>query len=418
MQPHRYLRLVALLTALMLAPVVFVNVVVDPFGIFRRWHLPHVPRDPVFWSRVSAGERVTEKCQVVLMGSSRTMHGYGYDVPDWGGKTVCNAAVGGTSVWEQVEIFDRVRSLRRPKFAVFFADFHIFNPARGSNGDFAQSRFNDDRSLLTYYLWALTSLDAAKASAEVMGHPLGKPSARIPRTQLAGNRLEIYRFLENPHLYTGWTGDDETMNAYMDMVQSALRDGMRAVVVIPPIHALLMEAEARTGRTEAEHAWKRRLTLEVAERFGDRVQLWDFSTYHKFATDPMPVGADSPSSPWWVDVSHQSGRLGWLVMARLIFEEDPELVRSSGNPDVETWDARFGVRLTPQTVEGVLAQVDADRQAWRLAQPDQVAWLEAWAGELDALGEGKRPSAFALMEEDPDELPPAAEIEARIEAAR
>ena len=54
-----------------------VNIALDPFGIYRKWHVPHLRTEPEVWSRVSAAERIADDCNVVFMGSSRVVHGFG-----------------------------------------------------------------------------------------------------------------------------------------------------------------------------------------------------------------------------------------------------------------------------------------------------------------------------------------------------
>jgi hypothetical protein len=303
------------------------------------------------------------------MGSSRVMHGYGANVPDWGKMKVCNVAVGGTSIAEQRDIFDWVLRQRSVKMVVFYLDFHTFNAARGSNGDFAQSRFNRDRSRLTYFGWGLTSWDATKGSFRALGRPLTYfDTIKVPLTQVHANRIELFRFFNNPHLYTGWTGDPETMGVLQSMIADAVRARMRPQIVIPSVHALLLETERMTSTWEQNQAWKRALVELVDNRFKGRVPIWDFSNYHQYSEDPMPIEQGDPQSTWWIDVSHQSAQLGWMTMARTLYDEIPEAVVKTGVPGVGQWDERS----------------DADRDAWVAAHPEQIAWLHNYAEELRA----------------------------------
>lgn len=346
------------------------NVLADPYGMWRRFHLPHLPKDPEPWSRVSAAERLARGCQVVLLGSSRTMHGYGPELPKWGNREVCNGALGGTSIHEIREEFDWV--LRQPtvRHVVLFADFQLFYDARGVNGDFNQSRLNDDRTRLTYYLWGLTSLDATNASLVQVGLADGY---KMPGSQLRANKVELYRFIKNPHLYTGWTGDEATIEVLESMLNDAQRRGIRMLLVIPSIHAMLMETEHKTGRWERALAWRKRLVELLADRRGREVELWDFCTFHEASTSDMQLGRDDPPSPWFVDISHQSGQLGWATMQRIV-------EATEGGDTV--WEETFGVKLTPENIDAHLARLNADRERYVREHPEQLAWLEAAAAEI------------------------------------
>ena len=98
MDARTYVRAVLRAAALALALLATFNVIVDAYGIFRRWRIPHLRTEPEVWSRVSAAERIADDCNVVFMGSSRVVHGFGPHMPRWGSRNVCNGALAGTSI--------------------------------------------------------------------------------------------------------------------------------------------------------------------------------------------------------------------------------------------------------------------------------------------------------------------------------
>ncbi|HMV67759.1 MAG TPA: hypothetical protein PKA64_13000 [Myxococcota bacterium] len=366
-----YLRRLLRVAGLALGLLAAFNVFADPFGMWRRLHLPHLHKDPEPWSRVSAAERIARGCQVVLLGSSRTMHGYGPEIPKWGNREVCNGALGGTSIHEIRDVFDWVLKQPPVRYVILFADFQLFYDARGVNGDFAQSRFNADRTRLTYYLWGATSLDATHASLVQYGLEEGY---KLPGTQLRADKVELYRFIKNPHLYTGWTGDEETIQVLDSMLDDAQRRGIRMMLVIPSVHAMLLQTEYETGRWERALEWRKRLVELLAARRGREVELWDFCTFHEASMSAMQLHRDDPPSPWFVDISHQSGQLGWATMQRIV-----EATEGGDTP----WEETFGVKLTPENIDAHLARLEADRVRYVEAHPEQLAWLEAAKAEID-----------------------------------
>lgn len=371
MDAELYVRRLLKTLALCLGLLGAFNMLADPYGMWRRFHLPHLPKPPEPWSRVSAAERLARGCNVVLLGSSRTMHGYGPELPQWGNREVCNGALGGTSIHEIREVFDWVLKQPTVRNVVLFADFQIFYDARGVNGDFAQSRFNDDRTRLTYYLWGLTSLDATNASLVQYGLADGY---KMPGSQLRANKVELYRFIKNPHLYTGWTGDEETIAVLRSMLDDAQRRRIHLMLVIPSIHAMLLQTEYETGRWERALAWRKRIVELLAERRGREVQFWDFCTFHEASMSAMQLRYSDPPTPWFVDISHQSGQLGWATMQRIV-------EATEGGDTV--WEETFGVMLTPENIDAHLARLETDRQRYVETHPEQLEWLRAATEEIN-----------------------------------
>jgi hypothetical protein len=373
MDARRYVRASLRAAALALGLLATFNVVVDAYGIFRRWRIPHLRTEPEVWSRVSAAERIADDCNVVFMGSSRVVHGFGPHMPRWGSRNVCNGALAGTSIQEQRQVFDFVLRQREVRQVVLFIDFHMFHASRGTHGDFAQSRFNPNRSRLAHLLWATTSLDATTTSFRILGHPLTwLDDLHPPVGQLKANRTELYRFFKNPKLYLGWQGDPETMGILLSMLDDADRANIKVTLVIPPVHAILLETEAMTGVWDSVKTWKRALVEHTATR-RKPVAVWDFSTYSEPVVTPMPLRWEDPLNPWWIDVSHQSMQLGWMTMNRI-----SEATLDDGGE----WDEDFGVLLTPDNLEAHLERVDDERLDWRFEHADQLAWLEAYAKQL------------------------------------
>lgn len=383
------------------------NIALDAYGIFRARGLRTIDTLPVVWSRVSAAERLAADCQVAILGSSRAMHGFGPELPRWGNRKACNGALGGTSMVEQRAVFDWVLKQPRIRNVLLFVDFHMFHDDRGYNADFPQSRFNPDRSRLTYLLWAATSLDAVRSGFRMTGNPIMPiENIRGPVGPVRGNKTELYRFLRNPSLFLGWSGPDASIDILETMLDDAEAAGIQVVVVIPPIHAMLLETMHLTGVWEINQEWRRSLTELTAHRMGRAVPLWDFSTFHTPATSPMPLSRTDPVNPWWIDVSHQSMELGTLTMER---------IRDAYTGSGKDWYEDFGVLLTLDNIDEHLRRLERGRKAWKRDNPEQAQWLYDYADELaaqawrgyDDRAEAAEPGTFVPEEvlEAPDAQP-------------
>lgn len=145
--------------------------------------------------------------------------------------------------------------------------------------------------------------------------------------------------------------------------------GIAVDLAIYPYHAHILELFHLSGLWPTFEDWKRALAdyaAAAAMRGGEegfRVSLWDFSGYHRIASEEVPAPGDRRTQTrWYWEAGHFKTALGDRILARLF----------DGAPDDE-----FGVRLTPNSVERAIAQVRAGRKAWQAARPDDAAYLAA-----------------------------------------
>jgi hypothetical protein len=374
---RRYLRQLAAVLFAGLGMLATFNLGVDAFGIYRNAGLPHLNTFPVVWSRVSAGERVLDDCQVLLLGSSRVMHGFGPKVPRWGGRKTCNGSVGGTSMHELIHVWNLAKDEPKVKFAIVFLDFHMFHDGRGVNADFAQSRFNPERSGLTYHSWALTSLDAIKYSARMLGRPIPVlDPIRSPVSPVRANRIELYRFLKNGKIFQDYEGPDKSLALLEQVLDDASDRNIQVLLVIPPVHVMVLEAMHRTGVWDDNKHWRRELVRMLDQRLDREIPLWDFASYHGPSMARMPETVREPAHPYWIDVSHQSQQLGFMTVTR---------IRDAYSGTDGVWEPGFGILLTPDNLEAHLRQLDKGRKRWRRDNPEQADWFDRFADHLDGI---------------------------------
>jgi len=137
-------------------------------------------------------------------------------------------------------------------------------------------------------------------------------------------------------------------------------------LVIYPYHADLLEIFRVTGIWPAFETWKRMLAAMVAREINagrdDKVHLWDFSGYNRFAIEEVPPKGDRKTKMrWYWEAGHFKSALGELMLRRIFDATAP---------------ADFGIRLDPTTVE---SQIDAARtQAahYRATHPADVARID------------------------------------------
>lgn len=364
---------------------------VDPYGTFRRWGYPTLKTEPILWSRVSAAERLSDDCGTALLGSSRVVWGFGPHLPKWWGRNACNGALGGTSVAEVKQAARYVLEETDTERLLLFLDFHMFKEARGTNGDFRQSRMNEDRSTVSYYLWSLTSWDAFSHAARIMQWRLpGVEGARPMLPPLPANQREVTALLASPRLLRDFRFEPTAMDDLGWILDAAAAKGVKVLIIIPPLHALGLECLHEAGVWEENKAWKDELVSVVSARPASVLQVWDFATYHRYASLPQPTRRGQPRNRFWIDVQHQSSKLGTALLTRIH--------RSWTGTAV---DDGFGVLLSPEMLPAHHARLDADRAAWIRANPDQIAWFK-----------GAVAQAKLWIPDDNDELVPFDETNA------
>lgn len=144
------------------------------------------------------------------------------------------------------------------------------------------------------------------------------------------------------------------------IVDLCLSNNVKAVVIMGPVHANLLETYSRMGYWEAFENWKREL-VSMTARVGnehhrpDLIELWDFEEYNQYSTTDLPQATD-----WFWDTNHYTRRLGDLILLRLF---------GHGNPG-------FGAPLTLETIEQHLQVTRERQQQFRLAHPGAVNSLK------------------------------------------
>jgi hypothetical protein len=109
--------------------------------------------------------------------------------------------------------------------------------------------------------------------------------------------------------------------------------------------------------------WKRELAAVVARdgeahQDTDRVALWDFSGYNRYATEAVPAEGDRSSQmQWYRDPGHFKKELGDVLLSVVLSGQTPDASDS------------FGTRLQPADVEPHLARIRGERERYRREYP-------------------------------------------------
>ncbi len=151
------------------------------------------------------------------------------------------------------------------------------------------------------------------------------------------------------------------------LVRLAYQQDVELLMFFSPIHARLQENMRAVGVWEQFETAKRQvvsLNLRLAQEFDtDTFPLWDFSGYNSITTEALPA-TTGPGRPmkFFFDPTHPTPRTGSLLQ---------DVVFASPSPDLEK-HPDFGVRLTAENIDWVLAEDRRKRERWARANSDVV----------------------------------------------
>jgi hypothetical protein len=382
-------------TAVLLALLAGVNLVVDPFGAH-----PELSSD-VFRNAREIGDTRTAKAELVrhfpghtvLIGSSRVRKGYDPQSPLFEDGPACNLGLGGTNFTEMAHALQFTLQQPQVRRIILCLDFQGFNESRTSNYDFESSRFNPELSPVDYQavltLSAQTTFSTVetvlrKAHGELpestpLGfHTAGVASSRLPPARLAYGT--VLKSLEDADRLAGYRYSAERIELLADLTRQCRRQNVELIVLIQPTHAIMQETIAVAGLWEVMEDWERDVVTAVHEASAGQTPVWDYTCYTPYTTEPLltSTAANVSENAWFYEPSHCKPGLGEQVLLRIF-----------GKPGA---DPGFGSRLTPENIEGHLAELRLGRTVWSLQFAEEQQIVEQIGAEF-----GYKPRPVVLV---------------------
>ena len=161
-------------------------------------------------------------------------------------------------------------------------------------------------------------------------------------------------------------GADATLEIEIvrQMLDYCRAHGVRPILVIPPYHADLLEMFDKAGLWDRFEAWKIGLVKLVYGSLDSREvtgQLWDFSGYDRYSTEPVPEKGDRHTTVnWFWEPGHFKRALGDLLLKRVLDNEPSD----------------FGVELTSATIDEQLKKIRLARENYRITRETQIARVD------------------------------------------
>lgn len=413
-----FFRMYVLTLLLLLLGISAINIVVDPFGIYRIFEMNgvnHVKTGPGNHVRMAkAGATRAIMPRSVILGNSRAEFGINPEHPGWSAKPVYNLAISGSNIYEILRYLQHAHRIQPIEQALLMLDFSQFNAYRKNAPDFAEGRLsvtsegNDNPFYFTYdVVSSVFSVDALTESLNTLWR-----SATRRTTTYLGNgqrdwhddllfRTAIERFGSYSNLFSveedglllnasknprrpyieSFRNDathSDVFETFRQLIRTAIQNKIDLRLAIGPSHARYFETYRLSGSWPLWEDWKRglvRVVEEEAIRAGVKpFPLWDFSGANDLTTEPVPSPTDRTTHMrWYFESSHYTTDLGDLVQDRIFG------IRSAGRSVPED----FGVLLTGKNIEQRLADIRDKNRWFRRMQPGVAQELQQAASRHD-----------------------------------
>ena len=332
------------------------------------------------WSRTAkAGLARSADWDAAMFGSSRVDIGLDPAHPAFAGLKCVNLGLNAGLLDQNHAIFRYFIETESPRLVVLAVDAtDITTPVpRRNPTDFAFSPLAADadpieRALL--YRAGISTLAASTATVsralrdEPADHtPRGfRRDAPFPENQrglIASLYLSTTVQMARNHMRHGELSA-EKMAMLEEIVDTCQRKGIRLVIFFTPNHALFQLAFREMGDPDPYFATDRRALADLAARANAArpdappVEIWDFLDGHPLNSVPLPP-ADRKDAhlDGWIDLFHFTPAIGNRMLDRI------------------EGDGSYGVKLTPDSIDGRVATVSAQLDDYAARNPDDVAFL-------------------------------------------
>jgi hypothetical protein len=387
----RYLSAWAVSTLALLSAVVTVNLVVDPYGLFRMVDVPALNHIKSHASERAASFKHMAVKRIrpagLVLGNSRAEIGFDPESPSWpeSVRPVFNLALPGAGIHAVAGDFAETLRWASPELVVVGLDFLDFRVDPLSDERFTPPQETADpirdireraSALLTLNALA-DSLATIKAQHDPYSTSLTEAGFNPKRDYIGVARREGYfamfrqRNQENARAYLRGpksvfqTGrrPAAAFDALDHIIARARARGITLRFVIYPYHAHTLTLFELTGLWPAYEEWKRETVARVESARGTMdVELWDFTGFTPYTSEQVPRPGDTRTElKWYWEAGHFKKSLGDLLLTN-VFD-----AQSSSEP--------WGRRLTARNLDELLREQRAARDQYRRNHPEDVAEL-------------------------------------------
>ena len=391
--PARYLWTWFASTVALLGAVVAINLVVDPYGLFRivdvaglnRVKSQASERGPLF--KHTGVERMHPSG--LVLGNSRAEIGFDPESPAWPAwaRPAFNLALPGAGISAVAGDFAKALHATTPRLVIVGLDFLDFRVDPSSDDTFKAVAGDADplpemrerASALLTMSALIDSLATVKAQHEPYPSGLTEAGFNPRRDYIVIARRQghfaMFRQRDQENALTYLRGPKGVFqaggrpapgfDAVDNIIALARTRGITVRFVIYPYHAHTLMLFHLTGLWPAYEDWKRELVRRIDAAQGTMdVQLWDFTGFSPYADERVPQPGDTRTElQWYWEAGHFKKSLGDLLLANML--------------DAQIDGERWGRRLTGRDFEDDLREQRTARDDYERSHAEDVAGLMA-----------------------------------------
>ncbi len=374
-------------TATLLLLAIALNVVVDPFFVFGtpliRGFNQYKPATQGHEALAKPALLPRERPHTILIGTSKVQVGLDPHSPAWQpeDKPVFNAGLpGNTSAATLATIEDALAVAPVRRMLVLLEPIDLMEPPAPLSP--AEPFRHTGLARLQDLLDATLTRDALEASFRTLaGQWIDLPSGLRPNGQMYDGIFRGPTGVEGPGALFGQKMPQnaarvakiarrlqalpDTVIAQLDVVRRVIalcrEKGVALDLALAPVHADLLRSFDLAGLWPRYLLMREELARTVADAGEGQVQLWSFTGFNLYSTEPVPpLGHRGPPLRWFWEPNHFRPEYGELLLETIYHRREG-----------------VGMQLTPENVVLLNEAQTAAMNADRAAQPTEWIRLES-----------------------------------------
>ena len=382
----KYLRLLLGIPLALTLVMAAINVIVDPFDIYRVATIPRVnelkPQRIADGARVAIGfDLLRGGYPVLFLGTSRVQVTIPREI-DGLPAPIENAAMPSADAVEIARAVSLAQQHQGLRCVFIGLDYEIADSSAKTKGTYWLSPLSGASAAMSRVRTALSVTTFNRAlqtfAANASGQPLENPTRQFG---VAGQRTRFVAITRDYYAKSrSFLYDERRIRLIGLTVERLAKAGIQVVGFISPLHAWNEEAFIRAGNDDNMRRFRRELTqiFEAAAQrkpsapciAGPAAMLWDFGGYQPLSQSAIPSETASELQPYYRETSHYRDIVG-IAMVRRMLDLSYTLPIAAND---------FGARLTAASLDTDLAAIDARRVQW-VAQNADATTLNALIDE-------------------------------------
>ncbi|NES99933.1 MAG: hypothetical protein F6K61_05020 [Sphaerospermopsis sp. SIO1G1] len=349
--------------------VVAVNLVVDPYGIYKTPNflgINHAKIQKNHNDRLyKAIDIIRIKPVTIFLGTSRTKQGLDPNHPGLSNsQPTYNLALDSANSYEVMRYLQHtLKNQPHLRQVIFGVDYFMFNKILNNRPGFNEKRLEKKYIIATDILNSLFSIDSFDVSQKTVFASLKETDNRNYHftgngfapylDDTKGKHKDYFKYSLSFYLdvYHKYIFNDQYFDNFQKIVDICRNNNIELIIFISPTHATQWETLKIAGKWEYFEKWKQKLITVTP--------VWDFSGYNSINTE---IIGDIMKN--YVDNAHYTKPVGDLVLNRILGYQADQV------------PADFGVLLTPENIESHLAKIRAGREKWVKNNQDELELVQ------------------------------------------